>query len=179
VGSMARDGGQASGTLYRCDAKHATPMLSGIQVPNSIAFSPDGRTMYFADTPTRTIHAFDLDPQSGRLSGERDFAAMPAFDGLPDGATIDAKGGLWVAEWEGGQISRFRPDGRLDHSFRLPVPRPTCCAFGGADLKTLFFTSARTGLDAKALRHAPLSGGLFSLRPGVRGLPEPRFRTEH
>jgi L-arabinonolactonase len=176
VGSMARSGGQPSGTLYRSDASHAAPMLSGIRVPNSIAFSPDGLTMYFADTPTRTIRAFDLDPQSGRLSGERDFAAMPPFNGLPDGATVDIEGGLWVAEWDGGQISRFHPDGRFDRSIGLPVPRPTCCAFGGADLDTLFVTSARTGLDTEALRRAPLSGGLFRLRPGVRGLLEPRFR---
>ncbi len=176
VGSMARDAAGARGRLYRCEATRATPMLSGIQVPNSLAFSPDGRTLYFADTPTRTIRAFDLDPTTGRLSSERDFATIPPFDGLPDGATIDSNGGLWVAQWDGGRISRFRPDGRLDRSIRLPVPRPTCLAFGGADLGTLFVTSARAGLDTEALGRAPLSGGVFSLRPGVRGLPEPRFR---
>lgn len=175
VGSMARNAAGARGRLYRCETTHATPMLAGIQVPNSIAFSPDGRTMYFADTPTGTIRAFDLDPASGRLSGERDFAAIPPFDGLPDGAAVDVNGGLWVVHWGGGRISRFRPDGRLDRSIRLPVPQPTCCAFGGADLGTLFVTSARGGLDSEALSRAPLSGGVFSLRPGVRGLPEPRF----
>jgi L-arabinonolactonase len=175
VGSMVRGAAGARGRLYRCDTTRATPMLAGIQVPNSISFSPDGDTLYFADTPTRSVRAFALDPASGRLSGERDFAAIPPFDGLPDGATVDADGGLWVAHWDGGRISRFRPDGRLDRSIRLPVPRPTCCAFGGADLGTLFVTSARTGLDEKALSRAPLSGGVFSLRPGVSGLPEPRF----
>jgi L-arabinonolactonase len=175
VGSMARNGAGTRGRLYRCDTTRAIPMLAGIQVPNSIAFSPDGRTMYFADTPTGTIRAFDLDPATGRLSAERDFATVPPFDGLPDGATVDANGGLWVAHWDGGRLSRFHPDGRLDRSIRLPVPRPTCCAFGGADLETLFVTSARVGLDAKALERAPLSGGVFSLRPGERGLPEPRF----
>jgi L-arabinonolactonase len=176
VGSMARNAAGARGRLYRCDTTRAVPMLAGIQVPNSIAFSPDGRTLYFADTPTGTIRAFDLDLVSGRLSGERDFATIPPFDGLPDGATVDASGGLWVAQWDGGRISRFRPNGRLDRSIRLPVPRPTCCAFGGTDLGTLFVTSARIGLDTGALDRAPLSGGVFSLRPGVSGLPEPRFR---
>ncbi len=176
VGSMARNGHGSRGTLYRCDAARATPMLAGIQVPNAIAFSPDGRTMYFADTPTRTIRAFDLDPATGRLSGERDFATIPPFDGLPDGATVDAKGGVWVAHWDGGRVSRFRPDGQFDRSIRVPVPQPTCCAFGGADLRTLYVTSARTGLDDAALGRAPLSGGVFRLRPGVAGLPEPRFR---
>ena len=175
VGSMARNAAGARGRLYRCDTTRATPMLAGIQVPNSIAFSPDGRTMYFADTPTGTIRAFDLDPATGRLSAERDFTTVRLLDGLPDGATVDADGGLWVAQWDGGRISRFHPDGRLDRSIRLPVPRPTCCAFGGADLETLFVTSARIGLDAKALERAPLSGGVFSLRPGEHGLPEPRF----
>jgi len=175
VGSMARNGTGACGRLYRCDSTCATPMLAGIQVPNSITFSPDGRTMYFADTPTGTIRAFELDPASGRLSAERDFATVRPFDGLPDGATVDADGGLWVAQWDGGRISRFHPDGRLDRSIRLPVPRPTCCAFGGTDLETLFVTSARVGLAAQALEHAPLSGGVFSLRPSERGLPEPRF----
>jgi sugar lactone lactonase YvrE len=176
VGSMARSAEGARGTLYRCDATRATPMLSGIQVPNSIAFSPDGRTMYFADTPTGTIRAFDLDPATGRLSGERDFAAIPLINGMPDGAAVDARGGLWVAHWDGGRISRFHPDGRLDRSILMPIPRPTCCAFGGADLGTLFVTSARLGVKPDALAGAPLSGGVFSLRPGVRGLQEPRFR---
>jgi L-arabinonolactonase len=176
VGSMARDAASTRGRLYRCDSNRAIPILAGIQVPNSIAFSPDGRTLYFADTPTRTIRAFDLDPVTGWLSDGRDFATIPPFDGLPDGATVDAAGGLWVAQWDGGRVSRFRSDGSLDRSIRLPVPRPTCCAFGGRHLDMLFVTSARIDLDAGALDGAPLSGGVFRLQPGVRGLPEPRFR---
>ena len=126
-------------------------------------------TMYFADTPTRAIRAFDLDPATGALDGEREFASFPPFRGLPDGATVDAAGGLWVVHWEGWRVSRFLPDGTPDRSIRLPVPRPTCCAFGGDDLGTLFITSARTGLDAEILAGAPLSGGLFSLRPAWPG----------
>ena len=176
VGSMERGTREKRGVLYRCDAAEAVPVLTGVQVPNCTAFSPDGRTMYFADTPTRAIRAFDLDPATGALTNERVFASLPPFRGLPDGATVDAAGGLWVAHWDGWRVSRFLPDGTPDRSIRLPVPRPTCCAFGGDDLGTLFITSARTGLDAEILAGAPLSGGLFSLRPGVAGLPEPRFR---
>lgn len=178
VGSMAlhTQPAPARGTLYRCAAGKAVPQRTGIQVPNCTAFSPDGRTMYFTDTPTNRILAFDLDPDTGALSNERDFATLPAYRGLPDGATVDAEGGLWVAHWDGGRVSRFKPDGSLDRSVRLPVPRPTCLAFGGDDLGTLFITSARTGLDAGALEQAPLSGGIFAFRPGVRGVPEPRFR---
>ncbi|MGH7152589.1 MAG: SMP-30/gluconolactonase/LRE family protein, partial [Acetobacteraceae bacterium] len=112
----------------------------------------------------------------GALSDQRDFAALPPDQGLPDGATVDAEGGLWVAHWGGGRVSRFKPDGSLDRSVRLPVPQPTCLAFGGEDLGTVFVTSARTGLDAGALERAPLSGGIFAFRPDVRGLLEPRFR---
>jgi sugar lactone lactonase YvrE len=119
------------------------------------------------------IRAFDLDAVRGALSG---FATFPRFRGLPDGATVDAEGGLWVAHWDGWRVSRVRPDGTLDRSIRLPIPRPTCCAFGGDDLGTLFITSARTGLDDETLACAPRSDGLFSLRGGVFGLREPRFR---
>lgn len=176
VGSMTRGTPSPCGTLYRCTSTEATPMLTGIQVPNCTAFSPDGGTMYFTDTPTNRILVFDLDLAGGTLTNGRDFASLPPHRGLPDGATIDADGGLWVAHWDGWRISRFRPDGALDRSIRLPVPRPTCLAFGGDDLRTLFVTSARAGLDDETLARAPLSGGIFTLRPGETGLPEPRFR---
>ncbi len=175
VGSMRRSAGGPRGTLYRCTHTEAAPVLSGIEVPNCTAFSPDGGTLYFTDTPTNCIRAFALDAATGALSAERPFASVPAGDGHPDGATIDAEGALWVAHWDGWRISRFRPDGSLDRSIRLPVPRPTCLVFGGAGLDTLFVTSARTGLDEATLARAPLSGGVFSLQPGEIGLPEPRF----
>ena len=172
VGSMNDTG--AHGSLYRCTG--GTPphrMLFGIGVPNTTAFSPDGRTMYFADSPTRRIRAFDLDTTTGEISGERDFATIAT--GVPDGATVDAQGGLWVACWDGWRVVRFLPDGRLDREIELPVPRPTCCAFGDADLGTLYVTSARSGIDPEILGRAPLSGGVFALRPGVSGIAEPLF----
>ena len=178
VGSMSRGTPEPAGVLYRCGGRAATPVLTGIQVPNCTAFSPDGRRMYFTDTPTRVVRVFDLNPETGELSEEREFASFAALPGLPDGATVDAEGGLWVAHWDGGRVSRFTPDGTLDRSIRVPAPRVTCCAFGGPDLGTLFITTARHGLDAEAVRKAPLSGGLFAARPGVSGLPEPRFRAD-
>ncbi len=134
VGSMARKGGEPIGTLYRCDARSPVAVLNHIRVPNCTAFSPDGSTMYFTDTPTNRIRAFDVEPASGEISNAREFATVPEADGHPDGATVDAEGGLWVAHWDGWRVSRFHEDGRLDRSIRLPVPRPTCCAFGGEDL---------------------------------------------
>jgi sugar lactone lactonase YvrE len=178
VGSMSRGTPEPIGVLYRCTVQAATPVRTGIKVPNCTAFNPDGRRMYFTDTPTRIVQTFDLDPETGELSGEREFTTFPASHGWPDGATVDAEGGLWVAHWEGGRVSRFTPDGELDRAIRVAAPRVTCCAFGGPDLGTLFITTARHGLGAEALSKAPLSGGLFAVRPGVAGLPEPRFRTD-
>jgi len=172
VGSMHQAG--AHGSLYRCEqGSPPRRMLTGITVPNTTAFSPDGRTMYFADSPTRCIRAFDLDPATGEIGVARVFATIEA--GVPDGATVDADGGLWVACWDGWRVVRFLPDGKRDCEIIMPVPRPTCCAFGGPDLSTLYVTSARTGLDAETLQRAPLSGGVFALRPGVSGIAEPLF----
>jgi sugar lactone lactonase YvrE len=174
VGSMNRGVADGHGSLYRCEAGGLPrPMLTGIQVPNTTAFSPDGQTMYFADSPSRRIRAFDLDPTTGEIDGERIFATIET--GVPDGATVDADGGLWVACWDGWRIARFLPNGTLDREIAMPVPRPTCCAFGGPDLATLYVTSARTGLDAEMLGRAHLSGGVFALHPEVCGLAEPIF----
>lgn len=173
VGSMDSRPGPL-GSLYRCNpGAKAHRMLGDITVPNALAFSPDGQTMYFSDTPTRRIRAFDLDPATGDLSNGRVFATV--IRGAPDGATVDAEGGLWVACWDDACLQRYRPDGALDAEIAMPVPRPTCLAFGGPDLGTLYATSARTGLDPAALARAPLSGGVFALRPGVAGRAEPMF----
>jgi sugar lactone lactonase YvrE len=174
VGSMDRSG--PHGALYCCE--HDRPdaprrVLAGISVPNSTGFSPDGGTMYFADSPTRSIRAFALDPATGEIDGGRVFATIE--HGVPDGATVDAEGGLWVACWDGWRVLRFRPDGGLDRTVMMPVPRPTCCAFGGPDLRTLFVTSARNGLDDETLQKAPLSGGVFAFDPGIRGIAEATF----
>ncbi len=150
-------------------------MLGGIEVPNCTAFSPDGGTLYFTDTPTNCIRAFALDAATGALSAERQFASVPAVDGHPDGATIDAEGGLWVAHWDGWRISRFRPDGSLDRSIRLPVPRPTCLAFGGAVLGRC---SLLPPGPAWTKRPLPMPRSPAASFPSARrdGLPEPRFR---
>jgi sugar lactone lactonase YvrE len=94
---------------------------------------------------------------------------------VPDGLTVDAEGGVWSAKWDGWRLVRYAPDGSVDRVVPMPVQRPTSVAFGGPDLATLYVTSARIGLDGAALRQAPLAGALFSLDPGVRGLPEPEY----
>lgn len=151
--------------------------LGDVAIANSICFSPDGRTMYYADSGTREIRCCDYDPASGAVSRLRTFAAADAAPGDPDGSTIDADGYLWSTRWGAGQVVRFAPDGSIDRVLALDAPQPTCPSFGGPGLDVLYVSSATVGLDAGRLRAAPGSGGVFAARPGVRGLPEQRFRT--
>ena len=170
VGSMARAGGGPVGTLYRVDPPATLHTIRHpITVPNCTAFSPDGTTMYWADTPTKQILATSLDPETGALGTPRVFATTPR--GAPDGGTVDAEGHLWVALWDGSAIARYAPDGTLAELIDLPVRRPTCPCFGGPDLATLYITSASIGLDSPQ----PGEGGIIALDVGVRGLPETFF----
>jgi len=162
------------GTLYRLDANLAcTPLRNAIIIPNSLAWSPDGRTMYFADTNRHTIWAWDYDPATGAATRERVFADTGA--GRPDGSCVDADGCLWNAEYGAARIVRYTPGGKVDRTIGLPVDNPTCCCFGGPGLDELYITSARQRLSAEDLARQPLAGSVFALRPGVRGLPEARF----
>jgi L-arabinonolactonase len=150
------------------------PLASGVRIANSIAFSPDGRRMYFADTPTKIIRVYDYDLDSCELSHERTFATLEG-PGSPDGSTVDSDGCLWNAEWGGARVVRYTPDGRVDRVVDLPCSHVTCCAFGGAKLDQLFVTTAWTGLDAAALAREPHAGALFAVDPGVRGLADTPF----
>jgi L-arabinonolactonase len=149
-------------------------LASGVRIANSIAFSPDGRRMYFADTPTKIIRVYDYDLDSGELSHERTFATLQG-PGSPDGSTVDSDGCLWNAEWGGGRVVRYTPDGRVDRVVDLPCSHVTCCAFGGAKLDQLFVTTAWTGLDSAALARQPHAGALFAVDPGARGLADTPF----
>ena len=146
---------------------------SEIVIPNSLAFSPDGRTMYFADTLRQLIWAYDYDPASGSATNERVF--VDAKPGHPDGSCVDAEGCLWNAEYGNWRVVRYTPGGKLDRAIELPVQNPTCCCFGGEGLDTLFVTSATQRLKPEDLAKQPLAGSLLALRPGVTGLPESRF----
>ncbi len=175
-GTMDEDPGHRPiGQVYSYDGG-ASPraLISGVRTSNSIAFSPDGRRMYFADTPTKVIRCYDYDPDSGDVAGERTFAEVQG-PGAPDGSTVDADGCLWNAEWGGGRVVRYTPDGRVDRAIALPCAQVTCCAFGGARLDQLFVTTARTGLDAAALAAQPHAGALFVIDAGVTGLADTPF----
>ncbi|OAR27008.1 calcium-binding protein [Streptomyces sp. ERV7] len=170
AGTMRYDESPGGGTLTRITGDGATTALPGpVSVSNGTGWSPDGRLMYYVDSPTRRIDVLDFD---GRLGHDRrPFVRFEDEDGFPDGLTVDADGGVWVALWDGAAVRRYGPDGTLDLVVELPVGRPTACAFGGPDLTDLYVTTARTGLR----RPHPLSGALLVL-PGLgHGLPGTAF----
>ena len=147
-------------------------LLDGLITPNGMAFSPDGRTMYLSDShpSVQSVWAFDYDIETGTPSRRRLFIDMNSLPGRPDGAAVDADGCYWICGNDAGLVHRFTPDGKLDRSLAVPVKKPAMCAFGGANLDTLFVTSIRPeGVD---LSDQPLAGAVFALRPGVSGLPE-------
>ena len=148
--------------------------IGNAAIANSICFSPDGRRMYYADSAARAIHCRDYGAD-GSLGAARVFVGADAAPGEPDGSCIDADGYLWSTRWGAGQIMRFAPDGSLDRVLALDAPQPSCPAFGGAGLDTLYATSAFLGMDSADRERAPLSGALFRQALDVRGLPESRF----
>jgi xylono-1,5-lactonase len=176
AGTMDDQERAARGTLYRLDEDRAlTAIDSGYRVTNGPAFSPDGRIMYENDSSLQVTYAFDLD-ESGNVSCRRELIRFGKGDGYPDGMTVDAEGCLWIAFWDGWCVRRFAPDGERLFELAMPVQRPTSCAFGGRDLKTLFITSARRDLQGTELDRQPLAGGLFAADVGVPGIAEVPFR---
>lgn len=149
--------------------------FGGIICSNGPAWSPDGQTMYHVDSTRRVIRAYEFDPQNGIVGPGRVFASDESEDFYPDGVTVDAEGFIWNCKWAGGRVIRYAPDGTIDRSIGLPVPRPTRCAFVGPDLATLAITCARVGLMPSELADAPLSGQVLLLDPDARGLPAPLF----
>jgi sugar lactone lactonase YvrE len=157
--------GQARLVRFERDRPPAV-VLDGLTIPNGIDWSPDGSTMYYADSPTGRVDAFDFDVASGALSERRPLARVD--EGLfPDGLTVDAEGGVWVAVWGGSAVYHYGPDGRLEGVVEVPVAQVTSCAFGGADLDVLYITTA-------AATDQPGAGGVFACSPGVRGRPPSR-----
>jgi sugar lactone lactonase YvrE len=177
VGSMLDQKREPAGTLYRFDPDHRChAMLDGFVLPNALSWSPDDRSMYFADTHNQVIWVFDYDLDDGAISNRRVFKDWTHQPGRPDGATVDADGYVWNCMVATGQLVRLAPDGRVDRVIQLPVTNPTCPAFGGAGLDVLYVTSHSQRLTPEKLALEPLAGGLFALDVGVKGLPEPRYR---
>jgi L-arabinonolactonase len=169
-------GAEPIGSVWSYDGvEPPRALFGGVRISNSIAFSPDGRKLYFANTPTRRIDLYDYDPDVGTVGDRRLFVPGIAGEGYPDGSTVDADGCLWNAEWGGGRVVRYTPEGRIDRIVPLPCRYVTCCAFGGPDLSTLYITTARHDLDLGQLSMEPHAGSLFGLDAGVVGLSDARF----
>jgi L-arabinonolactonase len=164
-----------SADLYSFDRKYGIRQhLGDVRISNSLCLSPDGRKLYFADSPTRTIRVFDLEPE-GTLGPGRVFVQTP--DGAdPDGSTIDADGCLWSAHWGAGCVVRYTPEGQIDRVLRVPASQPTCVCFGGPDLDVLCITTARIGLSDASASAEPNAGDVFLYRVGVKGLPEAEYQ---
>ncbi len=176
VGSMNEKRDANSAALIRVDPDfRVTPVLADMMVSNGLAWSPDGRTMYHADTPTHIIRAFEYDPAAGWPSNPRVFAQWTGETDRPDGAAVDSAGNYWVAFYRGGKVVKLSPTGALLAEYPTPALCPTMCAFGGADLCTLYVTSARQLREADELARLPRSGGIFALSVDTPGLPEPFF----
>jgi L-arabinonolactonase len=180
VGSMDKTLAGPNGRLWQISSAHGTILLQDrdIFLPNAVCWSPDGRTLYFGDSHTQLIHAYDYDLATGAIANRRLFADTSSLPGEPDGASVDAEGYLWNARFNGGCVIRFAPDGSVDQIVELPVSRPTHVAFGGEDLRTLYITTARFRLSPEALAREPMAGGLLAADVGVAGLPEPLFASE-
>ena len=179
VGSKARDWVTPVGALFRCDPDGSVHRMDeGFRLSNGMGWSPDDRTMYFVDSAPREIYAYDFDLASGAIRNRRTLVCIAEEHGLPDGMTVDAEGFLWVAQWSGGRLVRYDPDGAISLTIPMPVKRPTSLAFGGPDLATLFITSGTMRMSEAELAAEPLAGHLFALDTEVRGLPEPRFAGE-
>lgn len=154
----------------------------GVKVSNGLAFSADGTSLFQSDTPNHVIYRFTFDAASGQVGERKVFARLPVkgeeavYGGRPDGAALDAEGCYWSAQYEGGRVLRFSPQGEIIGVVRVPVTRPTMIAFGGADLRTLYITSAREGAPDDELALQPQAGGIFAVRLDVSGRPEPLYR---
>jgi sugar lactone lactonase YvrE len=172
LGTLDKSETAPRAVLFMLADRSARVADAGFVVCNGPAFSPDGATLYFADSLAAQLLAYDLDAD-GVLHNRRTFASFTAEEGLPDGLTTDAEGGVWVAHWGGSRVTRFLADGTRDLVVPLPVPNVTACAFGGPDLATLYITTAREGLSADQLVAAPLAGALFAHQTSHTGLVEP------
>ena len=183
AGSLYEPKDQALGVLYMLDGQGLHPMMDGVVTANGLAWSPDGRTAYWADTAAHQVRAFDFDAATGQLSGGRVFQQMAskpagwvwgdaeAYGGRPDGAAVDSEGCYWSAQYEGQRLLRLSPSGQVLAEVRTPVPCPTMPCFGGPDLKTLFITTSRQGRSAQELAQHPYAGCVFAMRVEVAGLP--------
>jgi len=178
AGSMVEGEGEPKGKLYCLRGGKPEICLTGIAISNSICFSPDGKHLYFADSPHRAILRYDIEPSTGAISNAQVFARTPQ-GAFPDGSNVDAEGHLWNAHWGAGRIVRYAPDGSISGGVDVPATQPTCIAFGGKDLNLLFVSSARENLNREILARHPHAGHLFVYKLDIKGVADPRVDPKH
>jgi sugar lactone lactonase YvrE len=176
AGTMDHNEKEATGSLYSLSPEgQLKRLLKVVRISNGLAWSPDGRTMYFIDTPTRDVLAFDYDLDTGQIANTRRIIHFEKTFGWPDGMTSDMDGNLWIAMWGGARVTQWKPDGTLMAQFGVAAKNVTSCVFGGASMNELFMTSALVGMDAAGLRKYPQAGGVFRMETNVTGMPTYEF----
>lgn len=178
VGSMHMESEKNAASLYMMDNdQRVVEKLDGVTVSNGIIWSLDNETMYYIDTPTRQVQAFDYDVSTGEISSPRVVITVPKENGSPDGMTIDEEGMLWIGHWGGSMVGRYDPEsGEMIQKVDVPALNVTACAFGGENLDQLYITTASIGMNEDQLKQFPQAGGLFVVEPGVRGVQAAFYR---
>lgn len=178
VGTMDRYERQANGSLYSLEGQTVKKLLSGTRISNGMTWSPDHKTLYYIDTPTHAVQAFDYDLASGEIGNGHMAIRVPEALGWPDGMTSDTNGNLWIAMWGGAQVTHWdAATGQLLERIPVPALHTSSCIFGGADMNELYITSARSGMSPRELAEFPLSGGLFRVSTRVTGMPTYEFAS--
>ena len=176
AGTMDRNEKDPTGSLFSFDGIQATRLLENITISNGLAWSPDFKTLYYIDTPTREVKAFDYDLAAGQIANPRVAVRVPKSLGWPDGMTSDTDGNLWIALWGGAQVTKWNPNtGQLLERIPVPALHTSSCVFGGRDMNELYVTSARKGMSESELVKYPLSGGLFKVVTKTEGMPTFEF----
>jgi sugar lactone lactonase YvrE len=176
VGTMDMNEKDPTGTVYSFDGKNSRPLFGGVTISNGLAWSPDHKTFYYIDTPTREVKAFDYDITTGEIANPRVAIRIPGQMGWPDGMTSDTGGNLWIAMWGGAEVTQWNPHtAQLLGRVSVPALQTSSVVFGGRNMNELFITSARVGMSETSLNTFPLSGGLFRVETHMEGMPSFEF----
>ncbi len=176
AGTMDHNEQETSGSLYSLSPEgRLKKLLKDVRISNGIAWSPDCKTMYFIDTPTREVKAFEYDIETGQIASPHVLIHFEDTFGWPDGMTTDTAGNLWIAMWGGARVTQWNSKGMLLEQFGVPALNVTSCAFGGPGMNELFITTARSGMDTAAMKKYPQAGGVFRMETSLEGMPTFEF----
>lgn len=178
AGTMSLTNKQRAGALYSLDTNNdVRQLVSEVGISNGLAWNAEGNIMYYIDTHTGRVDAFDYELQTGEISNRRTVIHIASEEGAPDGMTIDEEGMLWIAHWGGKQVARWNPHtGQKLTSIYVPASHVTCCTFGGPNMDQLFITTASVGISETSLLEQPHAGSLFTAQLDVKGFPAQRFK---